>query len=611
MKITTCFLPIKTLITHPPDFRLHRAITILSLICFSIFLVALLNRGALAPQIIGMDTADGCATTFVRNLFLGTSPYDGFKKVNMDDVSCGRFRPLGHYYMAASYLLNALRCGIPFVLGCQIPMCELVNAELWGHTQFQVVFAGLVVSLASWLVLSQSGSWLATLSVLLFGSSALSLSGNLYKYFADGQEILLTFFSVAYLFCFLRGLSAIERGQSATWSFATGCFFAIMMTASKETIIAIAGVMLAFCVTDLGIQRWIGAGFNRRSRYLVGHIALLVSTQAWLLTNIPPASGRYTGSYHLSNAADLGARLHKMVLMLADNPGTGLYLTIVMSLCFICLITMWIHPRHMNNQTRNILRLALLSGGAGIGSVLIYLPWELVIRKYLYCAEIFLVICTGSLIGVLAGLLQMMGLNRILLAIIGVSLLLVPCWNVRTTLQTNDHFFADHYDSRRLLESACRELQHEVSLLLSGGTPSRVAVFDNLPPLGHDMIRGQEQLHLERFLNRACGLNLLSQGQFQFTRRSDYSNLVLQPIPYAPMIELYLLEKWTESDWSYVLVIDSTRETAIDLTNIRRSLERNKLYEAVSKVCFRPPLTEQFEGEIVMYRKRTNIPGVL
>lgn len=612
MRIT--FLQTKTKIMQAAGCRSGRFFLALFLIIISIFFIAGLNRGALAPQITGMDTADGCATIYVRDLFSETSFYDGYKKVNEEDISTGRFRPFGHYYLAASYFINALRCGVPFVLGCQIPMQKLINAELRGHTQFQIVFAGLVVGLASCLVLFQSGSWLAAFCVVLFGSSSLSLGGNLYKYYADGQEILLALSAILYLYCFLKGLSAIERGKSWTWSYVIGCFFAVLMTASKETVIAIAGVFIVFCVYDLGLRWWRNRerhGFNRRDRYLAAHIALLVGTQAWLLISIPPAPGRYTERYSLRSVSELWDRLQKIALMLADNPGAGMYMAVVAALFVVSWILLWVRPSHMDNQARNSLRLALLSGGVGISSVLIYLPWEFVIRKYLYCAEVFIIVCTCSLIGALMASLRLMGLNRILMVVIGAGLMVVPLRNIRTTLLFNDRFFAERYQSRHLLATACRELQADVSLHHQGEELARVAVFDSLPALGHAEITGQEQLHLERFLNKACGINILSNGQFHFTRRSDYSNLVLAPYPYAPLVEISLLEKWRDSDWTYVLLIDSGRKTAIDFGNIRQFLESNPLYSVVARKSFKLPKTEKRAGEIVMYRRRTTNGNVL
>jgi len=594
--------------------QLCRFLLVLVLIVMSIVLVTVLNRGSVGSQIMGMETADGCATIFVRDLFSETNPYNGYKKVNAEDISCGRFRPLGHYYMAASYFLNALRCGIPFVLGCQIPMQGLVNAELLGHTQFQIVFAGMVVGLASWLVLSQSGSLLAAFCVVLFGSSALSLGENLYKYYADGQEILLVLTGITYIFFFLRGLLVVEEGKSWASSFWVGCLFAIMMSASKETAVAIAGVVVIFCLTDLGLGWWrnpSGFAFKPRSRYLAAHVVLMVCTQTWLLINIPPASGRYTEKYCLRSVSDLWDRFQRIILMLADNPGTGSYLAVMVVLCLIALIMLWIRPSHMNGQARNSLRLALLSGGAGIGSVLIYLPWEFVIRKYLYCAEIFLVICACSLVGALLAFLRLMGMNGIRMALIGAGLMVVPLCNVLTALNWNDSFFAARYDNRHLLATACQMLKSEVYPRHEEGGPALVAVFDSLPPLGHAEITGQEQLHLARFLNKACGLNILTHGRFQFASRSDYSNIVLVPYPYAPMVELHLLGKWRDSRWTNVLLIDSGHETTIDFASIRKAMESNTVYEVVARKAVRLSQADHVEGEIVMYRRRTNIDDIL
>lgn len=594
--------------------RIGRFLLALSLIIIPIFIVASLNRGALAPQITGMDTADGCATIYVRDLFSATNFFDGYKKVNEDDLSTGRFRPFGHYYMAASYYINALRCGVPFVLGSQIPMQELINAELRGHTQFQIVFAGLVIGLAAWLVLSQSGSWLAAFCVVLFGSSSLSLGGNLFKYYADGQEILLAITAILYFSFFLKGLSAIEKGKSWTCSFAAGCFFAILMTASKETAIAIAGAVLVFCMSALGLRWWWNRGchsFHRRDWYLAAHSLLLVSTQTWLLISIPPASGRYTERYSLHSVTELQDRFQKMVLMLADNPGAGAYMAVVAALCLVSWILLWVRPCLMDDRIRNALRLALLSGGAGLGSVMIYLPWELLSRKYLYCAEVLLVVCTGSLSGILVAFLRMMGPSRILVVVIGAVLMVVPLCNVRAALLFNDRFFAERYQSRNLLATACRELQADVSLQHLGEGLARVAVFDSLPPLRHSEITGQEQLHLERFLNKASGINILSNGQFHFARRSDYSNLVLVPYPYAPLVEITFLEKWRDSDWTYVLLIDSGRTSAIDFGKTRQLLESHTLYYVVARKYVKLPQTEQRAGEIVIYRRRTTNGSVL
>lgn len=53
--------------------RFRRVITIGVVFGVSLALVTGLNRGALAPQIVGMDTADGCMTSFVRVLFHPTA----------------------------------------------------------------------------------------------------------------------------------------------------------------------------------------------------------------------------------------------------------------------------------------------------------------------------------------------------------------------------------------------------------------------------------------------------------------------------------------------------------------------------------------------------------
>lgn len=585
---------------------------VLAIAGVSLALVAGLNRGALVPHIVGMDTADGCMTGFVRVLFSEPNPVAGYRKINADDESCGRFRPLGHYYMAASYGLNALRCGLPFVMGCQVPMSELANAELSGHTRYQLVFAGLVVAMAAWLVLAQTGSWAAAVAAILLGASALSLGGNLYKYYADGQEILLALMALAYLFLFLKGLSAVEQGRPYGWSLTGGCCLGVLMTASKETAIVIAAMVIAFCGASLAL-RWWSRGrrfkFDGRDGYLAAHLALLACAQAWLLINIPSASGRYTEKYSLQGGPDVWARLQTLVSLVADNPGACAYLIVVALLCGLAGVLLWVRPGVVDRRSLAAFRLAVLSGGAGIGSVLVYLPWQLVARKYLYCAEILLVVCTCSLIGVLVSILRSMGVNRIVVTAVGMGLVIVPLCNVRAAAIRNDRYYAEFYGGRQLLAAACRELQTEMLRRPAGGTIARVAVFDGLRALGHEHLGGQEQLHLERFLNRACGLNVLSQGQLLCVSRSDYSSRVLVPRPYAPMVELCLLQEWREADWTDVLLIDAGEKRGIDFAGIRRLLESSGLYELVSRRSVGYSAPDECAGEVALYRRRVVIAG--
>jgi hypothetical protein len=595
-----------------PGPRFGRLAFCAGVIVLSMVLVAGLNRGSLAPQIVGMDTADGCATIFVRDLYSAASPADGYRKVNAEDESCGRFRPLGHYYMAASYGLNALRCGLPFVMGCQSPMSELANAELSGHTRYQLVFAGMVVAVAAWLVLAQSGSWAAVVSVILFGASALSLGGNLYKYYADGQEILLALMALAYLFLFLKGLSAVEQRKPYGWSLTGGCCFGVLMTASKETAIVIAAMVMAFCGVSLA-RHWWSRGrrfkFDGRDGYLTAHLALLAGAQTWLLVNIPSMSGRYTEKYSLQGGPDVWARLRTLVSLVADNPGACAYLIVVASLCGLAGVLLWVRPGGVDRQSRAAFRLAVLSGGAGIGSVLVYLPWQLVARKYLYCAEILLVVCTCSLIGAFVSILRSTGVHRIVVTAVGMGLVIVPLCNVRAAAIRNDRYYAKFYGSRQLLAAACRELQAEVLRRPAGGTAARVAIFNGLRSLGHEHLGGQEQLHLERFLNQACGLNVLSQGQLLCASRSDYSSRVLVPHPYAPMVELHLMREWQEADWTDVLLIDAGDARGIDFAAIRRLIESSGLYELVVRRSVGYSAPDECVGEVALYRRRVVIAG--
>jgi hypothetical protein len=351
---------------------------------------------------------DGSVSQYAGELLDDRTILEKYKAVlDCDGKANGRYRPGYYVYETIPFFLTLIKNG-DYEFG--MPRNKIrgrINGDVQFHMIYLLLTIGISIFFGSIIIHKLTGSFLyAALFPLAVVFSAPLVWNITYNDTAEVPQLLV--FS-CYIVFFLFGEGAIRQRKKTGWLYLLVSIpLAIFLYLIKETAVvllpAIFLYFLYFFIIRWKEERQQSEIWKNNLLFLLSHLLINCVLTIWVLLQVKSLKGGYSSHYELKSFQQLWDAFVSYGKMLISFP-PSVYIPLL-SFAIVVLVTLWLRKSVIEHGLDNhyILGVSFLLIFIAFGFLVLNLPWEFILQRYMLPTAFFSALAGGLLVGYLDSL---------------------------------------------------------------------------------------------------------------------------------------------------------------------------------------------------------------
>lgn len=400
--------------------RVRFSVTI-GLVLFSFLLIFVVHRDAFSSSLRHGMVEDGSVSQFAGEFLSDASLATKYKSLmDTDGALNGRYRPGYYLYETLPFFLTVVKNG-DYKFGMSGAMIQQrINGDLRLHIVYLLSSIAVAAALLSIVVHRLTGSIVYAVFVPYAVVFSKTLVRNMtYNDTAEPPQLLGM---CAYIFLFLLGERLIsgEKSRLGLYSLVTLPVLAFTYLAKETSVVLFLALLLyaALRCLDVNVRR-----STQRICYLGVHVAFNAIMFLWVLVNVKMIKSAYSSNYEVPHAKDLLAKLIAYLKILNTSPFSLVIPSLGFAILIVLVIRKWRSKCPGLPVALRMLAVVCILLSLSVAFLLVNLPWEWVLERYMLPAAFFGICASMVVLGYIDSLLKIRGRQSVRW-IMGVALVL-------------------------------------------------------------------------------------------------------------------------------------------------------------------------------------------